>query len=83
MMQVVAEPIMVTSPVLATFNTVVVAVPVVEAIANSGVLAAVLIELDTERRAYGEVVPTPTCPLPSITKRSLVPSAVEDEILNL
>ena len=40
MTQVATEPIMVTSPVAATLNTVVVAVPlVVEAMTNRGVLA--------------------------------------------
>ena len=64
MTQVVAEPITVTSPVLATLTTVVVAVPpVVEAITNSGVLAAVLFELETDRSACGEEVPMPTLPV--------------------
>src|SRR3989344_3193202 len=37
----------------------------------------------TERSWEGEVVPMPTFPAPSITKRSLVPRTVEEEILNL
>ena len=37
----------------------------------------------TESIAYGEVVPMPTFPAPSMTKRSFVPRTVEEEILNL
>ena len=37
----------------------------------------------TSSAEVGVLVPIPTLPLPSMTKRSLVPSAVEDEILNL
>src|SRR5581483_7980139 len=35
------------------------------------------------RVAFGDVVPMPIWPLPSMTKRSFVPTAVELEILNL
>jgi len=73
-------PPTVTSPAWSTLKSVVVAVPaVVEAMANSGVPAAVLAELEIERSAYGEVVPIPT--YPAVERKSeevavsVVPSA--------
>ena len=58
------EPLIVTLPVLATLNTVVVAVPsVVEAIAKRAVFAAVLAVFEIESIANGDVVPTPIFPI--------------------
>ena len=53
-----------TLPFAKTVIKVEVAVPaVVEAIVRSGVLAAVLTELEIESKEYGLVVPMPTLPL--------------------
>lgn len=52
-----------TFPFAKIVNRVVVAVPsVVEAMLKSGVLTVVLIELEIDKREYGEVEPIPTRP---------------------